>query len=83
MVLCDCTLTVSALAKVTVIDAAWKEIEYDESLVRQMDMASLATSSSKQVEEESSLHETADQSTTPSTGDSVPESASFRNRMEG
>ena len=68
----------STFHSVTVIDAAWKEIEYDESLVRQMNMASLATSSSKKVEEESSLHETADQLTTPSTGDRVPESASFR-----
>ena len=68
----------STFHSVTVIDATWKEIEYDESLVRQMNMASLATSSSKQVEEESSLHETADQSTTPSTGDSVPESSNFR-----
>ena len=64
----------STFHSVTVIDATWKEIEYDESLVRQMNMASLATSSSKQVEEESSLHETDDQST---TGDSVPVSASF------
>ena len=65
----------STFHSVTVTDATWKEIEYDESLVRQMNMASLATSSSKQVE---ALHETADQSTTPSTGDAVPESSNFR-----
>ena len=68
----------STFHSVTVIDATWKEIEYGESLVRQMNMASFTTSSSKEVKEEPSLHETADQSTTPSTGDSVPESASFR-----
>ena len=65
----------STFHSITVIDATWKEIEYDESLVRQINMASLTTSSSEQVEEEPSLQETAD----PYTGDSVPESASFMN----
>ena len=64
----------STFHSVTVIDATWKEIEYDESLVRQMNMASLTASSSKEVKEEPSFQETAD----PSTGDAVPESSSFR-----
>ena len=66
----------STFHPVTVIDAAWKEVKYDESLVRQMNIASLNTSSSSQVKEESPLQATAGYQLPPS-GDAVPESASF------
>ena len=65
----------STFHPVTVIDATWKEVKYDESLVRQMNIASLNTSSSP-VKEESPLQATAGYQIPPS-GDAVPESASF------
>ena len=66
----------STFHPVTVIDATWKEVKYDESLVRQMNIASLNTSSSSQVKEESPLQATAGYQLPPS-GDAVPKSASF------